>query len=248
MSSPLEGLRAGSGTSSATKGGAPRPGSSPLAALGGGSGFKPKKKKGFWDKGVPGLAKGGLRGTLAGLNMLGNAPLGLIEFVRKGPTPGQTAGDVLFGKGEARDLNFRKALTGNPNLGGKGWGGKALGFGDFVATQLLDPSTYLTFGVGTLAKVGTKAAGKSLGKEAAESITRVGAKRALSPTDRLTLGKALASAEGGSEASAAKVLKALDRGGQGGIKLGGRTVVAGQRLTPLTDPVWRSRAGRWGRP
>lgn len=233
MPSPLEGLRAGSGARSG-----PAPGGSPLAALGGGGSAAPKKK-GFWSKGVPGLGKSLLSKTNTALTVVGNAPLGLIEFARKGPTPGQTAGDVLLGKDEAADLNFRKAITGNAKLGGNGWTGKLAGLGDTLASMAVDPSTWVTFGSGALAKMGTKQAGKVLGKEVATDIAKVGAKKALSAEARATLRTALAGAEGGSEKSAAKVLRALDRGGQGGIKLGGRTVVPGARLTPLTDPASR---------
>lgn len=217
------------------------------SSSGGGRGYVPwasgggsaAPKKGFWDKGIPSLGKGLLSKVNTALTVAGNASPGLIEFTRRGfkPTPGQTAGDVLLGKGEARDLNMRKAWTGNAHMGGNGWTGKLAGLGDTIATQLLDPTTWVTFGASSLAKLGTKTAAKTLGKETAEGIAKVGAKRALSTADRLTLRTALAGAEGGSEKSAAKVLRALDRSGQGGLKLGDRTLIAGKRFTPVTAPV-----------
>jgi len=230
----------GSGGGGSSRGGSSGGGRwTPGSGGGGGGSTAPAKNHGFWSKGIPGLGKGLLLSTLKGLAVPGNASLGLVEFTRRGfrPTPGQTAGDVLFGKDEAANLNFRKALTGHSDIGGKGWGGRLLGLGDTIASAAIDPSTYLSFGTTSAAKLGAKEAGVTLGKAAAEDIAKVGAKKALSTADRLTLRTALASAEGGSEKSATKVLAALDRGGQGGIKFGGRTVVSGERLAPLVDPI-----------
>jgi hypothetical protein len=99
-----------------------------------------------------------------------------------------------------------------------------------------DPLTYASFGTGSAAKAGLKAVGEHLGETVAKDVVEQGARKALDSEARARLLAALASKEGGSEKAAGKVLKALDRGGQGGIKVLGRTVVAGKRFEPLARP------------
>jgi len=100
-----------------------------------------------------------------------------------------------------------------------------------------DPLTYVTFGTGSAAKVGLRQVTKALGKETAEAVARRGARSVLSDAERRAVRTAIAAGEGGSEKAAAKVMAALDRGGQGGIKLAGRTVVSGSTLRPVTGPL-----------
>ncbi len=106
-----------------------------------------------------------------------------------------------------------------------------------TTAQALDPTTYLSFGTTGAAKVGLQQTAKTLGKTVAEDVVKLGAKKALTPVQRQTLRAALASAEGGSEKAATKVMRALDRGGRGGVKVAGRTVVPGRRLTAVTKPA-----------
>lgn len=100
-----------------------------------------------------------------------------------------------------------------------------------------DPLTYVSFGAGAGAKAGLKAVAKHLGDDVAKDVVERGAKKALTGEARTTLVTKLAAQEGGSQKAAEKVLKKLDKGGQGGVKVAGRTVVPGKHFRPVTQPV-----------
>lgn len=110
----------------------------------------------------------------------------------------------------------RDAVTGGATGGYqlKGAAGFATNLGAGIVT---DPATYVTFGTSGLAKTGLKAVETTLGAEKAALVAAKGTK-ALSKTDRSLL----------AEATTPTLMKALDKGAQGGVKFAGRTVVPGK--------------------
>ena len=150
-----------------------------------------------------------------------------------------------------RITNLREALGKDPDAGGRG-----VGLIDFIGTQALDPTNYVTFGTGGQAKAGLsmlRSAGK---QELAEQIARYGMKslddvqrqvvedtvrqqvrETLSAGASKKLTKKVAKAGEGGDAvleraiseKAAKLGSALERRGRGGLVVGGRTVVARPR-------------------
>jgi hypothetical protein len=110
---------------------------------------------------------------------------------------------------------------------------KKLPFGVDTALSIAsDPTTYLSFGASKAAKQGLKVTASTLGKEAAETVAKRGGK-ALTDAQRSALRDAVvntASTAGARNPSktAEKMLKALDKSGKGGLKIGGRSVIGGR--------------------
>ena len=151
-------------------------------------------------------------------------------------------------------LNLREAV--GVNVDG---GGKAAGVLDFIGSALLDPSTYATFGQSALAKTGMRGveeAAERLGREGLEGMTRETAEelnqiivrkgfKALEPEQQRLYSGLLRSAnemavEAGGRATTRfgkdlveEQFKAIYRGGQSGLKLGGVTVRSGEKLGDL---------------
>lgn len=143
---------------------------------------------------------------------------------------------VLRGLGEAwRGLSGHQQLSFQQAIGThvKGPAGTVLNFAGDVA---VDPTTYVSFGTSTAAKSGLKAAGEHLGANVAKDIATRGTRKALTVGDRVKLRAALVAREGGSEKAADRVLKALDKGARGGVKVGGRTVVPSSKLGFVIKP------------
>jgi hypothetical protein len=192
----------------------------------------PEGKGGFLAK-FGRVAKGGLAGGLEILGRPGQASLEAIQAVA------HTTGFDTFNNGTAVDQGEQgygdifKALKGSKEsinlreaIGAQKAEGKLAGFLDTVGSIAVDPTTYVTFGTGAAAKQGLKVAGEELGAKIATQGTK-----ALTTAERSALREALVltgeSAKKGGEHFAAKTLEALDKGGQGGFKFLGQTVVKG---------------------
>lgn len=194
---------------------------------GGGSGGKDGKRSFLGNvRHAGGSALGGA------LNVLDRPVQGvksLIKDAREDAGTGETLSHLshaLTGHGE---LTTQEALGTKV----KGPAGTAL---NFIGDVALDPTTYLSFGTTAAAKVGLKAT-KEVGEELVQEVIEKGSKKALTGANRAKVRALLASAEGGSEEAADKVLRKLDAGGRGGVKFAGHTVVSGARLKPVTGPV-----------
>lgn len=151
-----------------------------------------------------------------------------------------------------RITNLREALGKDPDAGGR-----ALGLVDFIGTQALDPTNYVTFGTGGQAKAGLSILRNAGKQELAEQIARYGMKslddvqrQVVEDTIRQSVRETISSGankkvakqvakagEGQADAvveraisdRAAKLGTALERRGQGGLVVGGRTVVSRPR-------------------
>ena len=98
---------------------------------------------------IPGydtLQRGSLRAVLGVDDRTANAVGSkLNEMGRAEKTPGR------------RPVNLREALTGDANLGGDSYAGKALGLADIIGSSLVDPLSYV--GVGLVGRAGQAASG-----------------------------------------------------------------------------------------
>lgn len=160
------------------------------------------------------------------------------------------------------DLNLRSAIGQDPNAGGR-----LAGFFDFAGTAATDPLTYLTAGTSKAVEAGLGALGKAGLEESAQQITRAGFKSLapeaqaaartaieaspeigrIAPSGFRRLGERVGLAQPlGAEEQAARnaenVLSGLERGGQKGFKLAGKTFAPiGEpsipALAPLRQPV-----------
>ena len=116
------------------------------------------------------------------------------------------------------------------------------GFARNVAVDIAqDPLTYVTFGAGGAAKAGLKQIGESLGKQVADDVVKQGAKRVLSQPMRQQVLADLA-ARGVKPKQAQKLLTQVDRAGQGGVKVLGRTIVPESKI-PLMGSASRAARG-----
>lgn len=162
--------------------------------------------------------------TLEGLQAVGqSAGLGFA------PYGGGGYGDIvdaLRGK-QDHTLNLREATGRDPNSGGR-----LAGFVDTIGTIALDPTTYITAGTGGLAEQGLKAAGE----EAAAGIAKSGLRNTLDEAGQAVLRTKLIESEAGqlakkgAENYADETMTALARGGRGGVKFAGFTVVPGETI------------------
>lgn len=176
-------------------------------------------------------------GILLGALKVLDAPRAAVDKLN---TLGPKIGPKQIGGGQVRAGNLipglgQLALVGqlrddNP----KGIAGFARNFAVDVAQ---DPLTYVSFGAGAGAKQGLKVVAKELGPDVAKEVVEKGARKALTPAARQQLRTAIVAGEGGSEKAATRVLRALDKSGQGGVKVAGRTVVPGKTFRPVTEPL-----------
>lgn len=207
------------------------------------------KKESGWDKAARGKSgkgsggKDGKRSILGGvvhgggsvltgaLNVLDRPVQATKSLVRDARTDAGT-GETIKHLGAA--LSGKQHISTQEALGThvKGVGGALLNFTGDVA---LDPTTYLSLGTSAAAKAGLKTATKELGETVAKDIAKSGVKKALTAEQKDRLARRLVADRG--EKAGAKVMKKLERGGQGGVKLAGHTVVSGERLKPVTEPV-----------
>lgn len=84
-----------------------------------------------------------------------------------------------FDKDSDGQVNFREVLGMDPDAGGSGWKGKAIGALDTAAVAATDPTNYITFGGSTLAKSGMKAIGAEFGEDMVRKIGQNGLDGAL---------------------------------------------------------------------
>ena len=110
---------------------------------------------------------------------------------------------------------------------------KKLPFGVSTAIDtVVDPTTYVGLGSGTLAKVGLKEVAKTAGKQAAENVVKSGLKKALSSVEqqavRASIRRQAVVEAGKSLEEAGKIadrtMRALEKSGRGGITFAGRSV------------------------
>lgn len=123
--------------------------------------------------------------------------------------------DVLTSAGVG-DLGKLKTRYGD--ISGKG----AIGFGMDI---LLDPTTYLTLGTGTGAKIYTQQGIKTLSKQGTKQFTKEVAKRGNREAAEKAIGREIATSPQLSR-------QLVDRGG---VKFAGKTLPGTQRIQPLFD-------------
>ena len=233
---------------------------------GGGKSSKKKGGGGFFG-GLKRAAGSVVTGTLDLLDKPKATVVGLVDDITDGGgfdagrhlrnVADTTTGIMSFGMADRLPIDPIKGDYRHRGKDGKiGAPGSHIGFGDVIEEHapgapkwvkragglagdvLLDPTTYLTGGLSAGAKTGLKAIGKELGEEVAERVAKQGMK-SLSAAERARVAQVLASAEGGSEKAAKRVLGKLDKGARGGIKFAGRTIVGGETLKPVTAPARR---------
>lgn len=198
----------------------------PAPKGGGGSGFFDKAKR---------VGGGALMGGLELLSRPGQASLELlqaggqaldantgIDFFGDAEQGGGSIKDVgkaLLGK-QDHSINLREAVGLDPNAGGR-----LAGFFDTAGSIVLDPTTYITGGTAPAATQGLKIVGKEFGEGAAKQIAKQGFKQAVEPGARAVFREALTSA-----GATPQVLQGLERGGAGGLKFAGKTVLSGESI------------------
>lgn len=201
----------------------------------------PKKNKSLWQKAI-----GGAAAVLEPLDRLSQVNLSLIRNARGGNSPAEAfrdAGKAISGHGggdeDEERINFRTAAGigrfkgpgANTPLGRLDVGGVV----DFAGVTATDPVTYLTGGVGAVAKSGLRTASRELGEEAAERLATKGLRRGLTKAEQETLKNAVTP----------RVYRALGRRAKGGIGIGiggrgvtfasGKTVGKAASATRLSD-------------
>lgn len=180
-----------------------------------------------------GFLGGGLGTVLWALNRPGQAVLGGVAEGGSGVLKGFTDKEAYtpvqsFARGVLGQSKQQAQKT-EKNLG---WAATPI---NIVGQAATDPLTYLTFG--------TSAAGQQAAQRASE-ITGVAASDiAKQGIKALTKQQAEAVAEAGGQ----RLLRYV-KGAPGGVKVAGRTVVntkgVGERLKPLSEKFWQSKAGK----
>jgi hypothetical protein len=206
-----------------TSGGGSSGGSLLNHGSGSSSGSSKPKKKNLLSK-IGGVTGGGVKGALDVLDrgtqtvkvLAGNRAHADDEYRGTGGLLRELR-DAASGR---RKQSFQKAILGEEKV--KGAAGFALNFAGDIA---LDPTTYVSFGTSAAAKVGLKHVAESAGKDVAEEVAKRGAKKVLQGDLRKKVAEHIAAQEGGSAKAADRVLKALDRNAQGGVKVAGHTVI-----------------------
>lgn len=141
-------------------------------------------------------------------------------------------------EGDGRVINFRDALSGDPNAGGR-WAGLA----DTIAVIATDPFSWVTFGTAAKARVGLDAVEATFGRSVMQQVKRYGIK-ALDEGQQQVLRRTLTelgqgaieaggkrAAKLGAEGVADASMSALAKGGRQGVKFGGATVLPTARVT-----------------
>lgn len=204
----------------------------------GASGSKPKSKADLKKQkqnalqrlaSIPGeaakdVAGAGKSALVIGLDVLDRPVQGVKGLAfGKGPVKGlQEAWKGLSGQ---KRFSVEQAITQDENAKLKGVGGFAA---NFVGDVLLDPLTYATLGTSAVAKVGLKNVAKStLGEAGKEAIAKSGMKGA--GISREAVEAALRPIVS-DEKILARQVKALEKGGAAGIKIGGNTIIKGSSL------------------
>ena len=180
------------------------------------------------------VAAAGKSALTIGLDIL-DRPVQGVKGLAFGKGPSKGLQEAWKGLSGQKRFTVEQALTQDEDAKLKGVGGFAA---NLVGDVILDPLTYLTVGTSAVAKVGLKNVGKTLGAETAQAVAKSGVKGA--GLSREAIETALRPIVSDPKILARQV-KALEKGGAAGIKIGGNTVIKGSNLGAAGRAVTEAR-------